>query len=481
MQSQYDPREYFVTFRYSRWYWMDEASAVWFERALATDPNYISGLMKGQQDYLLKGGLEQTVTLGAFGTDAVKDHGYGAASFLEHLAPASPGIASTKIGDVLRLMAVESNIGFTKSSLYSATEALGSVFPDLPQQWVAYSKKWVERTLYPAQPDVPGFTQVVNAWPASVTFDADSEVLRYTGADLSAALYKVSFPAGLNWKDGTKLKFELAGPSGGAVALLWELTGTTLTFYKSIDTTYEEPSAEKWMKAGTSLVVMLVNKHFAQPYTSLNEIKLTLTAGSVYGFTCLTFGGYNGSLEFPTIETTLHPPQVIANTQRIQVRNCNVMSYLTPPTVPIVWSGPNFSGSGLLILDQPGKSHGTINLSFEGTLVDDPSRVSTSPGTSFKFVEGLHIVYEYHFSSDSYAPGANGTLGEDGRFELRMKRFPVQIDTWLLYWQGADAAPYVDTLTYKTSRNNYEGKLDMTWAYDPARPIKSYINFQMQK
>src|ERR1019366_10664848 len=102
-------------------------------------------------------------------------------------------------------------------------------------------------------------------------------------------------------------------------------------FYKSIDTTYEEPNAEKWMKAGTSLVVMLVNKHFAQPYTSLNEIKLTLTAGLVYGFTCFSFGGYLEGLLIPVTETQvqLNPPIVSANTTQISVQNCSV-PYTTP-------------------------------------------------------------------------------------------------------------------------------------------------------
>jgi hypothetical protein len=112
LQSDYDPREYLVLFRYSPWYWMDEAAAVWFERAVSTEPNYVSGLMRDQMDFLLKGGLEQTTTLSVFGPTGVKNHGCGASSFLQHLAPASSGNAPSKIGDVIRLMGVRRQLNF---------------------------------------------------------------------------------------------------------------------------------------------------------------------------------------------------------------------------------------------------------------------------------------------------------------------------------------------------------------------------------
>jgi uncharacterized protein (TIGR03437 family) len=291
MQSQYDPRAYFVTMRSSPWLWMDEASAVWFEKVMTADPNYVDTIASGNLDYLLKAGLEMTTTWGGLGIgpSTVQNHGYGASSFLQFLAPASPGNPDTRIGDVLKLMATPSTIGLTASSEYSATQALGMVFSNLPAQWVSYCQKWLEQNLYAGPINYPTFQQVTNSVAADgyaasdQPFSGTSVTLTYSGTDLSAQLYRIDFPSSLNWQANTKMTFTLTGPSGAATALVYKLaghTGNNFNPYQTITSTYTENNAEQFISQNASLVILLVNSNYVVPYTNTSTITLTMQVAS---------------------------------------------------------------------------------------------------------------------------------------------------------------------------------------------------------
>ena len=162
MQSQYDPRgRVRQGLTASSWSWFVEASAVWLEKALWSDPKYFSDVAQAHIGYLLLRGLQiQPEWMSAV---KARRHGYGASTFLQSIAPASPGIAPAAVGKVQAQMAVPNTGLLYDSSLYTPIEALASVFGNLGPLWLDYTDKWMQTSI--PNDGIPSATLILGAYP----------------------------------------------------------------------------------------------------------------------------------------------------------------------------------------------------------------------------------------------------------------------------------------------------------------------------
>jgi uncharacterized protein (TIGR03437 family) len=217
-QSLYDPRgRGRKTFTSSNWLWLLEAQAAWFERVVVTDPKWLPDVTRIHSSNLLYSGLE--VLPGWVDKETASYHGYGAATFLQYLYPASAGTGHRAIGNLLTEMSRAT--GFVVSgSRYNATEALRleTLGPSggFDQRWNAYILALARGQIYD---DLVNLNTLLaeKYVHGGYKFDGKPIGIGFSAPDLSAGIVQASFDSA--WKPTSQdtLHLKLNDSRGGSL------------------------------------------------------------------------------------------------------------------------------------------------------------------------------------------------------------------------------------------------------------------------
>lgn len=138
VQAMYDARSWYsIAKNRGRWYWMDEASAVWFETQMSPDPNnYLASVAKDNSNFLYNNSLDFYT-----GSDSeVESHGYGASIFLKYY---TKKYGNTSICELYKL--------HDKSTSYTPLDALESVSKyNMFLDWSMFCQDYFSGKLYSA-------------------------------------------------------------------------------------------------------------------------------------------------------------------------------------------------------------------------------------------------------------------------------------------------------------------------------------------
>jgi hypothetical protein len=289
MQTLYDPRGRMrKTFSHSNWLWMMEASATWFERAIADTAALVPQTAVDNWDFPFRNALE--LPPGYVDGSGARRHGYGAAAFLQHLVPAEQGSAPAEVGSVLKLIADVNPIGagFAPSPARTPVQALREVFggySELKQIWYQFADRYVRGEIWGGFPtkDV-----VLNgASPATkvtLTKTSPRVVSTVSMPELSARHWLIRFdpdnPPDLS--EDAVLKFRLTDPARGAKAFLYSIGADGFMSMTEFTGVLELEDAAAMARSGESLYVMAANGHNTYRGGVTSNVTLEITAGEPF-------------------------------------------------------------------------------------------------------------------------------------------------------------------------------------------------------
>ncbi len=488
LQNLYDPRAGTrQAMGASSWLWMDEAGSTWMEKNVATNADFVPARVKdclseGAGCYFLFENPLQFTT----GTQVqVQRHGYGSSMFLSYLV-AKTGSAAT-IGKIFQQMAVKSTIGVLDSSEYNPVQALAKVLPQpIAAYWAEFGRKWMEGDIFSGveYPDVVTITKRKSSPDFEFTSPTAGTTLTYSYPDLSAQIFRLKF-SGSDWPSGTRIKMtpSLSDPSITMhVFGIHSSTKRWIGSYTADKGAFYLENAETFVSNKEEVYILVANGNGFGNGAPKNTV-FSITAGTD-GFNSIAW-----SLPiFPAIQTWFYPPVPVVSATTGSAGAGNRIDKdgfkSAPAVIPIVWTGQSFSGSGQTNYNNAGTT-GTISVSFSGKIDNDPSRISTSPGTAYKIVNNFHMHYESHLSSPTMPDGPQSS-GAEIVFDIKMNPFPVEFyapvsnpNSSYMRSVVVDAASYVGAFQYKKSYNDRSGKVDTTWVYDSSKPIKSSLTFVM--
>jgi uncharacterized protein (TIGR03437 family) len=350
MQALYDGRPAAtVATNPGAWYWFNEAASTWFERQMASNPNYVSTAVSPSDPldksdnyaFFIKHGLEYPDG----DTREMQEHGYGASMFLEHLSSAYGNI----IGAILPYKKAPVGDGFS----YYPSEAIDQVLRQkgstIGAEWRAFCKKYMAGDVYGGKPQFPPSNLIVGSLRAQrvrfTSFTDPPASFSWNANDLAAQLYLVHFDYDL--AGGTKLNIQLTDGPGQAEAILfkfgagglWTSWASTVTAAKPL----EYANAETQFKKGEGLAILIANGRAVRPYSGITPITLTVSTGSslldkLHKATEISF-----TLITESTKRYTQTPGLTTGTVTGQ-DNCYVHGGWGPP---ITWSSPtHFSVTG---------------------------------------------------------------------------------------------------------------------------------------
>ncbi len=282
VQGLYDPRgRTRRTLSHSPWLWMLEASATWFERALAGGADYVPPNVRNNFGNLLNTPLE--VQPGWWDASAARSHGYAAAALLEFLDPLTQDTGGTLVANVIKLMGEKSSGYLYDSSRYSPTEALTLAHPALSSRWSTFAKNLAESKIYPNH-SFPG-----SAW---LGFQGGSNTLEFAGPDQATQTLSINmgdlsvhpvFLVFRKWNspldNAVPLKLKLTDPTGKAGVHLYRLAGSNFEFVQSFTGSYAYANGGQLTTNGGILFALLYQSRAVAPYTGSTSVSLSATLG----------------------------------------------------------------------------------------------------------------------------------------------------------------------------------------------------------
>jgi uncharacterized protein (TIGR03437 family) len=281
-QSLWDPRPWPSDVLHSDWLWFLEASATWFEKKLSSNPStYTPDNTRNYRTYMLERGLEYIPGSTTIVARTYMRHGYGAASFLEHIYPVGTG--EKALGEIVEKMSERSGI-LAKTWKYSPVEAIyNQTLPTLPLKWRDYLVALLEGKVYPgidlgqiATPSMEASgPPAINTYTFQTDDDKGPGTDVWKAQDLSAKLYMFEFKNRKTaWKDNT-FKLTLEDPGGDAEMLIFKPDGSKGVLLGRNQKEFLVKNLEEFAKAGRTLYVLVANGRAVRPFSGTTEIKFT--------------------------------------------------------------------------------------------------------------------------------------------------------------------------------------------------------------
>lgn len=449
----------------STWLWMEEALSTWFERRMATDPNYIpatvaalSGLSSTNYLFLEDHGLEYPPG----DPKNVQNHGYGASMFLESLTrrKGDPIVAT-----IAKLMATRAP-GLTAHPLYSPVAAINSATSDVGSEWELFCEAFMAGQAYGGSPvfprpdvEIPAAASQVYNWPNATD---PGPLWTYSYPDLSARIYLLNL-RNAQWPAGTNLTISLDGGGTQAAAIVYRYSksGTSVDWTKLAvvrDTPFVISNAQTLIANNQNLVIMVANSRASAPYNNRTPMTLRFSATGFPAYRRIGLSPfYPISVPLNLTRNQDSPPSTSSSYNEMvgfnSVNYANVQG-----TVPLAWSGSSFSAQGRL----PGSGVDYYDISVSGQL--------NAAGTALQTV---HFKTVWHLAS-SYGAGYLGIT--DGQCEVVITGLQLAGDNYDAYdraftYTGADAATKISSVKYSNIQYDNKGAPYMTWTYEPSKPI----------
>lgn len=348
-QALYDPRGSNVrkSVQSSPWLWFLEASAEWVGNSMANDPTFVSSLAVANSDYFLVRGLDfvpSGLSLSSpSNTEDVQNHGYGAATFLEYVAPIGGG-SQTEIGKTIQLMAQTSGVIF-KNYTWSPLDAWMSQDVFLRDRWLGYLETYAAGKLNRFSTNI-SFTMsglVANtAHAQSYNFQSDSDTgttFNWQAPDMSGALAVIHFKnTTTKWLTGSLLTLSLPVTNANLEGIVYQRTNGKVQLVAPFKDTMVFQNVEQMAARGDTLYVLLANGNADRPFTNTRTFQLTVqvTQPSLANLSCLNLS-YSGSF-------------LDSNNGSTPVSISYLMGWQGCPNGPtaagplqLQWSGNNFS------------------------------------------------------------------------------------------------------------------------------------------
>jgi uncharacterized protein (TIGR03437 family) len=362
LQNLYDPRwGSRQATEQSKWLWMEEATAVWFERLVK--PGYISDLVvAGYWNFLLGQPLEYQIG----DTVARQRHGYGASMFIEYLAAQNGG--PSFVGKIIAKMKTTS-----PATVPYPLEALRDLIPTpFSTVWLNFCQQYMAGKTYSnsALPE-PLQLSAVAAQTGSFTSDTPNTVT-FAGdyPDLSAQIYKVSFSG--TWKANTKLTVTLTSP-GSAQAIIYLMKPASWQQKQLVSTTWTVPNAEQLAADRETWVIMVANgnSNFNGSGTSHIELKVEVSSSA------------SRNWNFPYVEADFNiggSMQYVSGGKTV-TNPAGVLSLWNggPPTPAalLVWTGDSFTADSGQVTWLEAGDRMTEQLTVSGSVDTQHSRLVT--------------------------------------------------------------------------------------------------------
>lgn len=289
MQSLYDPRDRVrKTIQHSSWLWLMEASATWFEKAMASADSFFSPNAAENWAFLFRRSLEAQP--GLVNGKAITHHGYGAAAFLQHLAPASPGKAPALVGEMIRLLGVVNPVDQDLLPVpeCSPLRAIRKVVGDaraLMEQWHQFADRHVQGQTWGGPPSLAELLGE-KAPPTAVTFTKDRTLYRNTfslpelaAAHLILRFRRNSAPA---LKDSSRVRLQLTDPARGTRAFLYAVNDDRLHRIGEFTGVFEVPNARLLFEDEQPLDLLLANGRNTSDGRTRSEVELKCEIGEPF-------------------------------------------------------------------------------------------------------------------------------------------------------------------------------------------------------
>lgn len=283
MQSLYDPRGRLrKTFGHSSWLWLMEASATWFERAMAEDDGYTPLNGVENWSFLFQRGLEAPP--GWVDGVTARRHGYGAAAFLQHLAPAEKGSAPRLVGEILKLLGVVNPIGagFAPTPEYSPVRAIRKVLGgegELRSQWHAFTDRYMQGEIWNRFPKQADLLRA-SPWPINVELGKTQTQFRQTLTmpELSASHYLIRFDTQNkpDLKEKSRLRIRVVDAAGGVKGFLYALGDESMLRLGEFSGEFIVEDAKGLFDSGQPMYLLLSNGRNTFSGGERSEVELTI-------------------------------------------------------------------------------------------------------------------------------------------------------------------------------------------------------------
>ncbi len=344
-QALYDPRGTVrKSFQSSPWLWFLEASAEWFMNSMANNPTFVSDLAVANFDYFLVRGLDFVpggLSLSSpSNTEDVQNHGYGAASFLEYVAPIGGG-SQTEIGKTIQLMAQTSGILF-KSHTWSPLDAWMSQDVFVRDRWLGYLEAYAGGKLnrFSSNP-VFSMTGLVTTTSHAQSYDFKSDsdtgtTFAWQAPDMSGSLAVINFKnTTTKWVTGSLLTLTLPVTDSYLEGIVYQRTGGKVQLVAAFKDTMVFQNAEQMAARGDTLYVLLANGNADRPFTNTHKFQLAVQVTQPISATlsCLTLGYGGGFLDSVNGSTPVN------SNWNLGWQGCPMGG----AAVPLQWSGNSFS------------------------------------------------------------------------------------------------------------------------------------------
>jgi len=307
MQTLYDPRGRLrKTFGHSTWLWLMEATATWFEKAMASKDSYVPLNAIENWAFPFQRALEAPP--GILDGAAARRHGYGASAFLQHIAPASTGNAPAPVGEILKLLGVVNPVGEDLLPVpdYSPVRAIRKVLggtQELMEQWHQFADRYVQGEVWGGFPKVSDLLRSTVP-PTAVTFSKDQTLYKTTLTipELSAAHLILHFPqnSAPALKDKSRLQLQINDPARATRAFLYTVTEMGLLRMGEFTGIFEVENARSLFESGQPLYLLLANGRNTFDGRTKSEVELKMEIGEPFegvqsAFVKTENSCYNGS------------------------------------------------------------------------------------------------------------------------------------------------------------------------------------------
>ena len=289
MQSLYDPRGRLrKTFGHSTWLWLMEASSTWFEKALSSNDSYVPLNAVENWAFLFQRGLEAPP--GLVDGAGARRHGYGASAFLQHLAPASPGVAPALVGETLKQLGVVNPVGEDLMPVpeYSPVRAIRKVLggaEEMKEQWHQFADRYVQGEIWGSFPKAGDFLRAPVP-PTQLAFSKEQKEYstRLNLPELSAAHFLLRFPkdSAPELKENSRLKLQINDPARATRAFLYAWTAEGLLRMGSFTGQFEVEDAKSLFDSEQPLYLLLANGRNTFNGQALSEVELKLEVGEPF-------------------------------------------------------------------------------------------------------------------------------------------------------------------------------------------------------
>ena len=275
VQSLYDPNELANP---EDWFWVNEATAVWFEYQINKQVDYISDTLKQDigsagPDYtfLFNHALEYKYDTEQ--TGEIEAHGYGASSFMSYITDM---IGIDLVSDIYN----NRLLGF--DTIPSINKALQNNGTNISTIWKEFCEVYVEGSyLGTGTMDRYMILNILSQYKKKYTFDSKDDLgesfVWESASDLSARMYKIDVKySNESWKG---LSFSLLDESNTANAIVYKYDKNIESIVKlgEIQTNSKEfliTDIETLANNNTTLLVIISNSNYTGTFSNTQNITL---------------------------------------------------------------------------------------------------------------------------------------------------------------------------------------------------------------